>query len=72
MNKRILPIISVAFSVALLALIFIQVYLIKGDFRANEETFVQHVKEALDNTSANHKKKKKKNTDPGNKAACTV
>jgi two-component system, OmpR family, phosphate regulon sensor histidine kinase PhoR len=52
MNKRILPIISVAFSVALLALIFIQVYLIKGDFRANEETFVQHVKEALDNTSA--------------------
>ncbi|MBA3666042.1 MAG: hypothetical protein H0W61_17835, partial [Bacteroidetes bacterium] len=52
MNKRILPIISIAFSVALLALIFIQVYLIKGDFRANEETFVHHVKEALDNTSA--------------------
>lgn len=52
MNKRILPIISVAFSIALLALIFIQVYLIKGDFHANEETFVHNVKEALDNTSA--------------------
>ncbi|MCW3076649.1 MAG: hypothetical protein JWO32_1258 [Bacteroidetes bacterium] len=52
MNKRILPIISIAFTAALLALIFIQVYLIKGDFRANEETFVHHVKDALDNTSA--------------------
>jgi len=52
MNKRILPIISIAFSLALLALIFIQVYLIKGDFKANEEMFVGRVKEALDNTSA--------------------
>lgn len=52
MNTRILPIISIAFSVALLALIFIQIYLIKGDFRANEEAFVLNVKEALDNTSA--------------------
>lgn len=52
MNKRVLPIISTAFTVALLALIFIQVYLIKGDFHANEEAFVLNVKEALDNTSA--------------------
>lgn len=52
MNTRILPIISVAFSVALLALIFIQIYLIKGDFRAHEETFVLNVKDAMDNTSA--------------------
>jgi len=52
MNTRILPIISIAFSIALLALIFIQVYLIKGDFKANEERFVQNVTEALDNISA--------------------
>ncbi len=51
MNKRILPIISIAFSIALLALIFIQIYLIKGDFRANEERFEQNVKIALNNTS---------------------
>jgi two-component system phosphate regulon sensor histidine kinase PhoR len=51
MNKRILPIISIAFSIALLALIFIQVYLIKGDFRANEERFEQNVKIALNKTS---------------------
>ena len=52
MNTRILPIISVAFSIALLALIFIQIYLIKGDFKANEERFEQNVKIALNNTTS--------------------
>ncbi|MCE3259273.1 MAG: two-component sensor histidine kinase [Bacteroidetes bacterium] len=52
MNKRVLTLIITAFSAALLALIFIQVYLIKGDFKANEELFVQNVNDALDNTSA--------------------
>jgi two-component system phosphate regulon sensor histidine kinase PhoR len=52
MNKQILPIISVAFSVALLALIFIQVYLIKVDFKANEANFARNVVEAMDNISA--------------------
>jgi two-component system, OmpR family, phosphate regulon sensor histidine kinase PhoR len=52
MNKQILAIVSVAFSLALIALIFIQIYLIKGDFKANEDLFASRVKEALDNTSS--------------------
>jgi two-component system, OmpR family, phosphate regulon sensor histidine kinase PhoR len=51
MSKRILPIISIAFSIALVALILIQIYLIKGDFNANEERFAQNVNEALNNVS---------------------
>ena len=51
MNKRSLTIISILFSVALLVLIFFQVYWIRNDFKIKEEVFEQKVDEALNNTS---------------------
>lgn len=51
MNKRILLIISISFSVALLVLISIQVYWIRNDFSVRQEGFEQHVNTALNNTS---------------------
>lgn len=51
MNKRILLIISISFSVALLVLISIQVYWIRNDFKVRQEGFEQHVNTALNNTS---------------------
>ncbi len=51
MNKRSLTIISILFSVALLVLIFFQVYWIRNDFKIKEEVFEQNVDEALNNTS---------------------
>lgn len=51
MNQRILLIISVSFSVALLVLISIQVYWIRNDFNVRQEGFELHVNTALNNTS---------------------
>jgi two-component system phosphate regulon sensor histidine kinase PhoR len=51
MNKRLLLIISVSFSVALLILIFIQVYWINYDFGVRQDLFEQKVTEALNNTA---------------------
>jgi two-component system, OmpR family, phosphate regulon sensor histidine kinase PhoR len=52
MNKRILAIVSVFFSVALLVLIFFQVYWIRNDFKVREDVFRDRVDEALNNTAA--------------------
>ena len=51
MNKRLLLIISISFSVALLVLIFIQVYWIKYDFGVRQDVFEQRVTAALNNTA---------------------
>ena len=51
MNKRLLLIISFSFSVALLILIFIQVYWINYDFGVKQDLFEQRVTEALNNTA---------------------
>jgi two-component system, OmpR family, phosphate regulon sensor histidine kinase PhoR len=51
MNKRLLLIISISFSVALLVLIFIQVYWIRNDFLLRQESFEEKVRDALKNTS---------------------
>jgi two-component system, OmpR family, phosphate regulon sensor histidine kinase PhoR len=52
MNKRILTVISVFFSVAILILISFQVYWIKNDFAVREEVFRLNVEEALTSTAA--------------------
>jgi two-component system, OmpR family, phosphate regulon sensor histidine kinase PhoR len=52
MNKRIITIISVFFSVALLVLIYFQVQWIQTDFKIKEELFKERVDEALTNTSS--------------------
>lgn len=52
MNKRILTVVSVFFSVALLILISFQVYWIRNDFKVREDLFREKVDEALTNTSA--------------------
>ena len=52
MNKRLLLIISISFSVALLILIFIQVYWINYDFGVKQDLFEQRVTEALNITAA--------------------
>jgi len=52
MNKRIPFIISIAFSIALLALIGIQAYWITNDFYAKEDLFAQKVNDALNSTSS--------------------
>lgn len=51
MNKRLLFFISVAFSVALLVLISIQVYWVQNDFIVRQESFEAQVSKALSNTS---------------------
>jgi two-component system, OmpR family, phosphate regulon sensor histidine kinase PhoR len=51
MNKRILTLISISFSVALLVLIFFQVYWIRNDFKVREDLFKEKVDEALTNTA---------------------
>lgn len=51
MNKRLLFFISVAFSVALLILISIQVYWVQNDFIVRQEGFEAQVMKALNNTS---------------------
>jgi two-component system phosphate regulon sensor histidine kinase PhoR len=51
MNKRLLLIISVSFSIALLILIFIQVYWINYDFGVRQDLFEQKVTDALNNTA---------------------
>lgn len=65
MNQRILTLISIFFSAALLVLICFQVYWINNDFKVREEVFKSKVDDALNNTSArlekldprsNHKK----------------
>jgi two-component system, OmpR family, phosphate regulon sensor histidine kinase PhoR len=65
MNQRILTLISIFFSTALLVLICFQVYWINNDFNAREDVFKSKVDEALNNTAAklekldprsNHKK----------------
>lgn len=50
MNKRILIFISVSFSMALLVLIYFQVFWIRGDFKVWEELFRSRVDEVLNNT----------------------
>lgn len=52
MNKKILPIVSIAFTIAILALVGVQVYWMRIDFRVREEHFESRVYEALNNTSA--------------------
>ncbi len=52
MNKRILFVISLVFSVALLVLITIQVYWIVNDFNVRQEGFERNVNTALNYTSA--------------------
>lgn len=52
MNKRLLAVISIFFSVALFILISFQVYWIRYDFSVREELFKERVDEALSNTSA--------------------
>ena len=52
MNKKILPIVSIAFTVALFALIAVQLYWIKIDFKVREEHFESKVYEALNNISS--------------------
>lgn len=52
MNKQTLPIVSIAFTIALLALIGVQVYWIRKDFKLREETFESKVYDALNSTSA--------------------
>ncbi|MDX2173358.1 MAG: HAMP domain-containing sensor histidine kinase [Bacteroidota bacterium] len=51
MNKQSLTIFSVLFSIALLVLIFFQVYWIRNDFKIKAEVFEQKVNEALNATS---------------------
>ncbi|MES2681266.1 MAG: HAMP domain-containing sensor histidine kinase [Bacteroidota bacterium] len=51
MNKKLLLIISVSFSIALLVLISIQVYWIKNDFTLRQQGFEEKVGTALRNTS---------------------
>lgn len=51
MNKRLLLIISASFSIALLILIFIQVYWINYDFGVRQDLFEQKVTDALNNTA---------------------
>jgi two-component system phosphate regulon sensor histidine kinase PhoR len=52
MNKRILTVVSIFFSVALLILIWFQFYWINNDFKVREDLFKEKVDEALNNTSA--------------------
>ena len=52
MNKRILTIVSVFFSVSLLILIWFQFHWINNDFKVREDLFKEKVDEALNNTSA--------------------
>ncbi|MBX3165076.1 MAG: HAMP domain-containing histidine kinase [Bacteroidetes bacterium] len=56
MNQRILTLISVSFSVAILVLIYFQVYWIKNDFNVREDVFKNKVDEALNNTAAQMEK----------------
>lgn len=51
MNKRILTLISISFSVALLVLIWFQVHWINNDFKVREDLFKSKVDEALNITS---------------------
>lgn len=51
MNKKHLVIITILFSVALLTLIFVEIYWIKSDFKVKEEVFEQKVNEALNITA---------------------
>lgn len=51
MNKKILTVVSIFFSAALLILISFQVYWIKYDYEVREELFRDRVDEALSNTS---------------------
>jgi two-component system, OmpR family, phosphate regulon sensor histidine kinase PhoR len=50
MNKRLLTLISLCFSIAVLVLISFQIYWIRLDFRVREELFKSKVDEALNNT----------------------
>lgn len=52
MNKKILTAVSVSFSVALLVLIWFQVYWISNDFRVREDLFKNKVDDALNITAA--------------------
>lgn len=52
MNKKLLLVVSVSFTVAILILVFIQVYWINYDFGVKQDLFEQHVTEALNNTAA--------------------
>jgi two-component system, OmpR family, phosphate regulon sensor histidine kinase PhoR len=51
MNKKILALVSIFFSIALIVLIFFQVYWIRNDFRVREDLFHEKVDEALNNTA---------------------
>ena len=51
MNKRVLTLISISFSFALLILIWFQTYWIRNDFKVREELFKNKVDEALANTA---------------------
>ncbi len=52
MNKRLIILITLAFSLALLVLIAFQVYWIRNDFKVREDLFKSKVDEALNNTAA--------------------
>src|SRR5690606_30685399 len=52
MNKKILTVVSVFFSLALLVLILFQVYWIKYDFEVREDLFRERVDEALNRTAS--------------------
>jgi two-component system, OmpR family, phosphate regulon sensor histidine kinase PhoR len=52
MNKKILAVVSAFFSIALIVLIYFQVYWIRNDFKVREELFREKVDEALANTAA--------------------
>lgn len=52
MNKRLFTLISISFSLAIIVLVWFQVYWIRKDFKVREEFFKSKVDEALNNTSA--------------------
>jgi len=51
MNKRLFTLISVSFSLAIIVLVWFQVYWIRKDFKIREELFKSKVDEALNNTN---------------------
>lgn len=51
MNKRLFTLISISFSLAIIVLVWFQVYWIRKDFKVREEFFKSKVDEALNNTS---------------------
>src|SRR5215207_5763536 len=62
MNKRILTVITLSFSAALLMLVIFQVNWLARDYRVREEFFKNDVDEALNNTAAKLEKLNPRNT----------